>query len=128
MKRTPLKKYKQNPLDKKLDTAWSKLVKKKAGNMCEYCYKTTGLNSHHIYSRSNRSVRWDVKNGVCLCAYHHALSSKFSAHKTPIEFILWLEDKKGKDFIMLLRLKANSISKLATFEKEIILNELNKEL
>ena len=115
-------------VDGKLDKAWSLLVKLRAGMKCEVCRKTQPLNSHHIFSRSNKSVRWDEINGVCLCVGCHTFSSKFSAHKTPTEFTLWLIEKKGNDFLDRLRLKANSISKLHTFEKELLLKELQKEI
>lgn len=119
---------KRSGVDGKLDDAWSKLVKLRAGNKCEYCGKTTYLNSHHIYSRSKRSTRWLPENGICLCVGHHTFSSGFSAHKTPIEFMDWLINKKGQKFIDILRLKANSTSKLHKFEKEILLGELQKEI
>ena len=117
-------------IDKHLDTAWSLLVKLIAGNECEVdmCGKTTTLNSHHIYTRANKAVRWSTKNGICLCASHHVLSSDFSAHGTPIPFNRWLEKKRGSDFMDLLEAKARSISKLHTFEKELLLKELQKEI
>lgn len=115
-------------VDGKLDDAWAKLVKLKAGMKCEYCGKQTHLNSHHIYSRSKKSTRWSVINGICLCVGHHVFSSSFSAHKTPLEFTDWLERYKGKEFIDLLRVKANAISKLHKFEKEILLKELLDEI
>jgi hypothetical protein len=115
-------------IDKKLDDAWSLLVKLKAGMKCEYCGKTSHLNSHHIYSRSKRSTRWSAENGISLCVGHHVFSSSFSAHKTPLEFIHWLEDYKGKEHIEKLRFKANGISKLSLFEKEYILKELLDEI
>jgi hypothetical protein len=115
-------------IDGKLDIAWSKLVKLKAGMKCEYCGKTTYLNSHHIYSRSKKSLRWNVENGICLCVGHHTFSSTFSAHKTPLEFIRWLDKYKGKKFMDNLMIKANNISKLHNFEKEILLKELNKKI
>lgn len=115
-------------IDRKLDEAWSKLVKLRAGNKCEYCNKSNNLNSHHIFSRSKKSTRWDVFNGISLCVAHHTFSSSFSAHKTPLEFIDWLTKYKGQDFIDRLRIKANSICKLHAFEKEILLSELNKEI
>ena len=119
---------KKKGVDGKLDEAWSLLVKLKAGMMCEYCGKTTYLNSHHIYSRSKRSTRWDVSNGICLCVGHHTFNSKFSAHKTPLEFMDWLLNKKGQAYIDRLRIKANQTSKLHEFEKKILLDELNKEI
>ena len=119
---------KRKGVDGKLDIAWSKLVKLRAGNKCEYCGKRTYLNSHHIYSRSKKSTRWDVKNGICLCVGHHTFSSTFSAHKTGYEFAKWLDRYKGKEFMELLTIKANQISKLHKFEKEILLKELQKEI
>ena len=115
-------------IDGRLDQAWSKLVKLKAGMKCEYCGTTRNLNSHHIFSRSKKSTRWQTINGVCLCVSHHVFSSKFSAHKTSIEFFLWYEEKKGREHIDLLRIKANTVSKLHIFEKEILLTELQKEI
>ena len=116
-------------IDKKLDDAWSKLVKLKANKKCEYCHTTTKqLHSHHIYSRSKKSTRWSVLNGICLCAGHHVLSSVFSAHKTPIEFTEWYNIYKGKNYVDILRLKANQTSKIFDFEKNILLDELLKEI
>lgn len=116
-------------IDGKLDKAWSKLVKLRAGMKCEIptCGKPV-LNSHHIYSRSKKSTRWHPQNGVCLCVGHHTFSSSFSAHKTPLEFIRWLDNYKGKDYMDRLMIRANTISKLHKFEKELLLKELNKEI
>ena len=114
-------------IDKKLDVIWSKLVKLRAGNKCEYCGKVSPLKSHHIFSRSKKSTRWDVKKGISLCVGHHTFSSTFSAHKTPLEFTYWLEDYRGRDYIDRLRVRANALSKMHDFEKEILLDELKKE-
>jgi len=117
-------------IEGKLDIAWSLLVKQKAGWKCEIetCRKRKHLNSHHIFTRRNKAVRWSVENGVALCPSHHLLNSKFSAHATPVTFITWLEKKRGKGFIEMLTYKSNQISKLHSFEKELLLTELNKEL
>ena len=69
---------KKKGIDGKLDIAWSLLVKLRAGMKCEYCGKTSYLNSHHIYSRSKASTRWLPENGISLCVGHHTFSSKFS--------------------------------------------------
>ena len=115
-------------IDGKLDEAWSELVKLEAGYKCEVCGKNTTLNSHHIFSRSNRSVRWDEANGVCLCVSHHTFNSKFSAHKTPTEFTYWLEEEYGKLFLEELRVKAMSTKKWTKYEKEDLLEELKEKI
>jgi hypothetical protein len=93
---------------KSKDIAWSLEVKELAGNRCEYCGKTEYLNSHHIFSRSNRKLRWDTENGVCLCSGHH-LFSLFSAHKSPLEFAEWLKQKRGVRWYEKLRRKAKGV-------------------
>lgn len=115
-------------VDGKLDKAWAKLVKLRANNKCEVCAKPSPLNSHHIYTRAKRSVRWDVLNGVCLCVGCHTFSTKFSAHGTPTEFTEWLYRTKGTEYMDRLKLKSNALSKLHKFEKELLLQELTKEI
>jgi hypothetical protein len=114
-------------LNKKLDDAWSKLIKLKAGNKCEYCGKTKSLNSHHIYSRAKMSVRWDTRNGICLCVGHH-IGVNFSAHKTSFEFSDWLLKYKGMEFMTELRLQAQLTSHYYVFEREFLLKEMLNEI
>lgn len=94
---------------KKLDDLWSAKIKRIAGNKCEYCGKTNTLNSHHIFSRSNRSTRWDIDNGICLCVAHHTFSSQFSAHKTPMEFSEWIKELRGEDWFYDLLRRKNTV-------------------
>jgi len=115
-------------IDGKLDLLWSELVKLEAKGKCEYCGVTSPLNSHHIFSRSNRSVRWDEGNGVCLCVSHHTFNSKFSAHKTPTEFTYWLEREYGKEYLEDLRYKANLTKKWTKQEKEDLVIELQEKI
>jgi len=118
---------KMKGIDGKLDDAWSLLVKLIAGEKCEYCGKKEYLNSHHVYSRSNRSVRWDTDNGYCLCVGHHTFGN-MSAHKAPMEFSEWMKSDRGIEWHEKLMLKANSTSKLMTHEKQQILDELNRRI
>lgn len=115
-------------IDKKLDDAWSLLVKLKAGNRCEYCGKQSPLNSHHVYSRSKKSTRWAVSNGVCLCVGHHTFSSSFSAHKTPTEFTEWIKQKRGACWFDSLRLSAHKTMKWTNWEKKIVLKDLMEQI
>lgn len=71
------------------DKLWSQIVKARAEYSCEKCKRKGYLNAHHVITRSVKVLRWEVDNGVCLCPGCHTLSSDFSAHKTPIEFVDW---------------------------------------
>lgn len=119
-------KRKKKSIDKQLDELWSELVKIKAGYKCEYCGTDSHLNSHHVFSRSNYSVRWDLLNGICLCAGHHTLNSKFSAHKAPADFIEWYKGYVGEEYYDKLRLLAHSDGKLLKHEKSELLEKFKQ--
>jgi hypothetical protein len=55
--------------EKKKDKKWSADVK--VSGQCEICGSKVCLNAHHIISRKFKKLRWDVKNGISLCMYHH---------------------------------------------------------
>jgi len=115
-------------LNKDLDDAWSLLVKLRAGMKCEYCPKTTPLNSHHVYGRRNLSTRWDVNNGYCLCVGHHTFDPKFAAHQTPNDFSEWCKKDRGEKWFDDLNLKAHSTTKWTQLDKTEHLEELNKQI
>lgn len=105
----PRKKKTEKQLAKdRCDDLWSELVKMRAGFKCEVCQRKDTLNSHHIYSRANHAVRHDPDNGVCLCVSHHTFNSRFSAHLTPADFIDWITEKRGKEWLTALRIRAKS--------------------
>lgn len=97
----------------KLDELWS--LKVRSVGVCERCGRTTHLNPHHIYSRSNRAVRWDLNNGICLCSGCHVLCTD-SAHKAPADFIDWVKDYRGSVWWARLVVQKNKIVKDQDFE------------
>jgi hypothetical protein len=76
------KKDDRKSLDKECLRLWALIVKLRAGNKCEVCEKKNYLNAHHVFSKSRRSVRYDLQNGLCLCSGCHSLTNE-SAHKDP---------------------------------------------
>ncbi len=128
MKRKYKKKTPNQKVEHNLDKSWSILVKLIAGMKCEYCGDTRQLNSHHIYGRGNRSTRWDVDNGICLCVSHHTFSNNFSAHQTPIRFTDWLTAKVGIKFITKLNAKAHKTEKRSLDEKKELLKQLQDKI
>lgn len=87
---------KRKSLLKECDELRSKAVKIRAGFRCEYCWKDKYLNSHHIFSRTNYSTRFNLDNGICLCVWCHTMSPHFSAHKTPLEFAERIIEQRGQ--------------------------------
>lgn len=99
IKRTSHKKACQILQDKK----WSSAVKKIAGDRCEKCGSKSGLQSHHVFTRSNQTIRHYIPNGVCLCSGHHF----FFAHKKPHEFRDWITALRGQAWWDDLNAKSN---------------------
>jgi hypothetical protein len=106
----------------KLDKLWSEKVREYG--MCEKCRKLSPLNAHHFYSRSIRAVRWDVKNGFCLCVGCHTFSSKFSAHKTPAEFVEWAIERRGEEWYDDLKVRKNKTVKYTDDDVSTLIKEL----
>ena len=95
----------EKSLSKKADDLWAKVIRKVGA--CEVCGKRENLNAHHIFTRHNKSTRWDLDNGICLCSGCHVFSDKFSAHKTPTDFTYWLEKQYSREYLEILGRKAN---------------------
>ena len=88
------------------DKRWRDEVIKKYGKFCAYCFSTSNLNVHHIFSRRLKSTRHAVENGIVLCAKHHIFSTEFSPHQTPTRFTLWIIQKRKKTWYNKLEKKA----------------------
>ena len=90
-----MKKQTKSSLTRKLDKECSRIVRGRG--YCEWGISDCSgadhskLQTAHIYSRTYKSVRWDLKNMLCLCAGCH-----FFGHKNPLQFAefvkLWLGD------------------------------------
>ncbi len=120
------RKISKSSLTKKLDSAWSELVKKRAGYKCEVCGKNQILNSHHYISRSNRQLRWFVQNGICVCPGCHLFSNN-SFHKNPVFGHFWMEENRWEDF-QYITCKMNEIKKWTLVDMQELLDKLNEEL
>ena len=122
-------KTERRKLRDQLDKLWAVIIKQRANNVCEYktCEKTDYLNAHHIFGRSNLSVRWNLNNGVCLCPGHHTLSN-YSAHKAPIWFIEWIKKKRGIEWYGNLCFSANRVRKWTIPELKELFEEFKKEI
>jgi hypothetical protein len=121
----------------KCDTAWAELIKIKAGGRCEVCGTPTtkkaiknkcySLNSHHVVGRGNLNLRWDIRNGACLCVRHHKFGI-YSAHENPIWFINWFKTHRPEDYEYLQNPEFNKFKTWYISDYEKILFELEKEL
>lgn len=71
----------------------------KRDKCCQICHKNgknndgKGLNAHHLIPRNFTKYAYNVDNGLTLCPGCHSLA-RFSAHKNPIWFTMWLKENK----------------------------------
>ena len=99
----PKRKTDRKALENKLDTLWAKAVKEKFNNRCAICGTDKNLQAAHLWSRRNKSVRWDINNGIALCTRHHL----FWAHREPMEFANFAKTILDEKIIDELELKAH---------------------
>ena len=65
--------------DRYLMTLWSKAVRVLKGEVCNACKSAMAQGTHHIIKRRYRVLRYDVKNGIPLCAHCHPIADRNSA-------------------------------------------------
>ena len=79
---------------------WAIAVKERDNYTCQICGGTEYLNSHHVVDKKFKEFKWDVKNGITLCAGCHKF--KFlSAHLNPLWFVLWFAKKNPERYMFL---------------------------
>lgn len=79
--------------DKYLNSLFRIVVGSRAGWRCEVCdHVGDDCQAHHIYSRDNKSVRYDPINGAWLCNYHHRVAEDLGTKK----FIVYLNDTRTR--------------------------------
>lgn len=64
------------------DVAWSTMVKERDGNKCTRCGSIYELHAHHVHSyKSHPDLRYEVSNGITLCAVCHRIEHRNNGRK-----------------------------------------------
>ncbi len=103
-KKVGQKKSTRKDLIKELDNLFREVIRKR-DKVCQMCGKRENLQCAHIFSRSHFNTRWDVENGMLLCVRCHL----FIAHKEPIRFAQFVEQKLGEDTLTKLKMRADTL-------------------
>lgn len=96
--RAPMKRKKRTARTIRLscDKLWSQLVRSQG--FCEKCGRSDGvLHAHHVYGRTDYRLRFEPRNGCCLCYRCHRWAEGF-----PLEFAYWFELSRFADAEWLL--------------------------
>ena len=72
------------------DRLWSRAIQDDWGKKCAACGSRSQLNSHHLVPRGYAATRYDLQNGICLCAHCHTFSNDISPHLNAAGWLRWL--------------------------------------
>ena len=121
-----MRKPTKTSLTNKLDKECSRIVRSRG--YCEWnaskgCSGSdhSKLQTAHIYSRTYKAVRWDLKNMLCLCASCH-----FYGHKNPFEFADFANRWLGEYESTALKIRRNSVKRWLVCDMEELLKTLKE--
>ena len=77
---------------RKADRQWS--INIHSAGKCAICGGHSYLQAHHLIPREIKQYRYSIENGILLCVKHHKYDYVISAHKNPLAFTIWLQNKK----------------------------------
>jgi len=122
-----MRKLSKTSLKKKCDTIYSLIIRSKG--CCEYCGRRLDfkvfLNAHHVIGRVNYLLRWDLRNGCCLCVGCHKFN-KNSAHENPLGFMEWFKSVRPEDYKYLKNPKWNETKTFTIFDYQQIYGYLKR--
>lgn len=98
-----------------LDKLWSKAIKER-DKVCQMCGKSGKyLQAHHIFTRRNRTIRWNLNCGILLCPNCHTFGLH-SAHQNPLDFAEFIKKRLGIIKYKTLKKLAHQTVKWQDFE------------
>lgn len=95
-----MKKKSNKLIRREKDKEWKNKIKERDNYICQRCNKKlVGINCQaaHIIPKSFHEYRWEILNGITLCWSCHEVG-KFSCHKNPIYFSMWLKKNKPSHY------------------------------
>lgn len=91
-------------MKKEMDTIHSRRVRSR-DKICQKCRKAKATQCAHIFERGKLSTRWDMDNSIGMCFYCHL----YWAHRSPVEFTLWIQERMGASQFAALKRKSQKI-------------------
>lgn len=73
------------------DKLWSIAVRSDWMWKCAVC-GSTPCDAHHLIPRANEATRYNLRNGIALCATHHQFDPHVSPHQNAAGWMQWLRD------------------------------------
>lgn len=111
----------KSKLIKKADLLFGQLIR--ARGSCQHCGGTKNLQCAHIISRTNKNLRWNPDNALCLDLKCHL----YWAHRSPLEFADWFQTNFPIQYAFLMKEK-NKINPDVGSSLEFTIKELQEKL
>lgn len=106
-----------------LDSAMSNLVRSRG--VCDHCGRQgVTYDWSHVISRSNKTLRWDIFNALCLCFQCH----KFFWHEQPLLAAEWFRSKYPSRYEYLLLAKNIIVKRTEEDYKNLYRAIINKDI
>ena len=101
-KRTPSNIPEKRTMRDIADRLWSRAVRDDWAWRCAVCGNQP-CEAHHLVPRQHQGTRYDLKNGVALCAHCHQFSKDISPHQNAAGWLKWLHDNQPErhDWLLL---------------------------
>lgn len=109
------KKHSRKWLVRNLDKIFSEFIRLR-DQKCVLCFSKIDLTCGHIFSRTAYSTRWDEENCHCQCWGHN-----FSHTYDPYPYLLWFQNKFGKEKLDALHRRYKKIRKISNGELQDML-------
>ncbi len=77
------------------DSLWSLAVRADWANKCAAC-GAVKCEAHHLVPRQHEATRYNLRNGIALCAMHHQFDKDISPHQNAAGWMTWLQCKHPK--------------------------------
>jgi predicted restriction endonuclease len=116
------------PTTKHLDKLWADVVKLRCLHSCEM-HGVAGrmcgniMHAHHIFVRQHTATRWDLDNGMCLCAGHHLWT-----HDNPCDSTDEIKELIGLERYELIKERHYQVFKPTAQDRREIAARLRAEL
>ena len=72
------------------DHLWSTAVHDDWANKCAVCGRGGAVDAHHLFPRQWTATRYELRNGIALCALHHKFDAATSPHMNAMGWVKWL--------------------------------------
>lgn len=78
-------------------------MRDRANGICEWCGSSRYVQAHHIIGKQYKPLRFELLNGVALCAGKCHKFTPHAVHQNPILFVEWLKSARPESFKFLLK-------------------------